>query len=53
MILFKEGEIFSGGMARGRQKSCEKALEQLMAYLDSNNANPDDYCCLLYTSRCV
>ena len=44
MILFKEGEIFSGGMARGRQKSFEKALEQLMAYLDSNNANPDDYC---------
>ena len=44
MILFKEGEIFSGGMARGRQKSFEKALQQLMAYLDSNNANPDDYC---------
>jgi len=44
MILFKEGEIFSGGMARGRQKSFEKALEQLMAYLDSNNASPDDYC---------
>jgi fatty acid-binding protein DegV len=44
MILFKEGEIFSGGMARGRQKSFEKALEQLMTYLDSNNANPDDYC---------
>ena len=43
MILFKEGEIFSGGMARGRQKSFEKALEQLMAYLDSNNASPDDY----------
>ena len=44
MILFKDGEIFSGGVARGRQKSFEKALEQLMAYLDSNNANPDDYC---------
>ena len=27
MILFKDGEIFSGGVARGRQKSFEKALE--------------------------
>ena len=44
MILFKEGEIFSGGVARGRQKSFEKALEQLMAYLDERNATPDDYC---------
>ena len=44
MILFKEGEIFSGGVARGRQKSFEKALEQLMAYLTERNATPDDYC---------
>ena len=44
MILFKEGEIFSGGVARGRQKSFEKALEQLMAYLAERNATPDDYC---------
>ena len=36
MILFKDGEIFSGGVARGRQKSFEKALEQLMNYLDAN-----------------
>lgn len=43
MILFKEGEIFSGGMARGRQKSFEKALEQLMNYLETRNADPDDY----------
>ena len=44
MILFKEGEIFSGGVARGRQKSFEKALEQLMAYLSERSATPDDYC---------
>ena len=44
MILFKEGEIFSSGVARGRQKSFEKALEQLMAYLTERNADPDDYC---------
>lgn len=43
MILFKEGEIFSGGVARGRQKSFEKSLEQLMNYLDARSANPDDY----------
>lgn len=43
MILFKDGEIFSGGMARGRQKSFEKALEQLMNYLAARNADPDDY----------
>ena len=43
MILFKDGEIFSGGVARGRQKSFEKALEQLMNYLDVNGGTPDDY----------
>ena len=43
MILFKEGEIFSGGVARGRQKSFEKALEQLLGYLESRSADPDDY----------
>ena len=43
MILFKDGEIFSGGVARGRQKSFEKALEQLMNYLDANGGTPDDY----------
>ncbi len=43
MILFKDGEIFSGGMARGRQKSFEKALEQLMNYLDAHGGTPDDY----------
>ena len=43
MILFKEGEIFSGGVARGRQKSFEKALEQLMNYLEAHGGTPDDY----------
>ena len=40
MILFKDGEIFSGGVARGRQKSFEKALEQLMNYLDAHGGTP-------------
>ena len=43
MIHFAEGEIFSGGMARGRQKSMEKAIEQLLGYLAERNADPDDY----------
>ena len=43
MILFKEGEIFSGGVARGRQKSFEKAQEQLMNYLAAHGGTPDDY----------
>ena len=43
MILFKDGEIFSGGVARGRQKSFEKALEQLMNYLAAHGGTPDDY----------
>ena len=43
MILFKDGEIFSGGVARGRQKSFEKALDQLMNYLDAHGGTPDDY----------
>ena len=40
MILFKEGEIFSAGVARGRQKSFEKALDLLMTYLPSTTARP-------------
>jgi DegV family protein with EDD domain len=43
MIHFHDGEIFSGGVARGRLKSIEKAIEQLLNYLTSCNANPDDY----------
>ena len=43
MIHFAEGEIFSGGMARGRQKSMEKAIDQLLAYLAERKADPDDY----------
>ena len=43
MIHFADGEIFSGGMARGRQKSMEKAIEQLLGYLAERKADPDDY----------
>lgn len=43
MIHFHDGEIFSGGVARGRQKSMEKTIEQLLNYLAERNADPDDY----------
>ena len=43
MILFKEGEIFSSGVARSRLKSMERTVEQLLKYLADNNASPDDY----------
>lgn len=43
MIHFHDGEIFSGGVARGRMKSVEKAVEQLLNYLTERNADPDDY----------
>ena len=43
MILFKEGEIFSAGVARGRQKSMERTVEQLLHYFAERNADPDDY----------
>ena len=44
MIHFHDGEIFSGGVARSRLKSVEKAIEQLLNYLADRNADPDDYC---------
>ncbi|MCI2047374.1 MAG: DegV family protein [Faecalibacterium sp.] len=43
MIHFHDGEIFSGGVARGRLKSIEKAITQLMNYLADCHADPDDY----------
>ena len=43
MIYFHNGEIFSGGVARGRQKSFEKTLDQLINYLTERKADPDDY----------
>ena len=43
MIHFHDGEIFSGGVARGRLKSIEKAIQQLLNYLEECRADPDDY----------
>lgn len=43
MILFREGEIFSSGVARGRQKSMERTIDQLVSYLEERSADPDDY----------
>lgn len=43
MIHFHDGEIFSGGVARGRLKSLGKAVDQLLYYLADRKADPDDY----------
>lgn len=43
MIVMKEGEIFSGGVARSRRKSLDKLYEQIKEHFFSNNLNADDY----------
>lgn len=43
MIVLKEGEIFSAGVARGRKKSMVKILDMMHKYFEENGDNPDDY----------
>ncbi len=43
LITLKEGEIFSSGITRNRQKSLTKVVEMLKAYLDEVNAKPGEY----------
>lgn len=43
LITLKEGEIFSSGVSRNREKSMEKVVEMLKAYLDERNAKPGEY----------
>ncbi len=43
LITLKEGEIFSSGIARSREKSMEKVVELLRAYLDERSAQPGEY----------
>lgn len=43
LITLKEGEIFSSGVTRNRQKSLAKVMDMLKAYLDEVNAKPDEY----------
>ena len=43
VIILKEGEIFSGGIARSRAKTLEKVLKLMTDYLVEQNWNPDEY----------
>lgn len=43
LITLKEGEIFASGIARNREKSMQKVIEMLKAYLDERAAKPGEY----------
>ena len=43
LITLKEGEIFASGIARSREKSMQKVIEMLKAYLDERAAKPGEY----------
>lgn len=43
LITLKEGEIFSSGISRSRQKSMLKVIDMLKAYLDEREAKPGEY----------
>ena len=43
IITIQEGELFNGGIARGRKKAISKAITNLISYFKENNLNPNDY----------
>lgn len=43
VIVLKEGEIFLGGIARGRRKSMDKVIQKGRAYFEENHLNPGDF----------
>lgn len=43
IITLKDGELFNGGIARGRKKAVSKAISNLVDYFKENNLNPHDY----------
>ena len=43
MILLREGELFSKGIARGREKSIQAAISNAMDYIRSEKIDPDKY----------
>lgn len=43
LITLKEGEIFSSGVARNREKSLRKVKEMLEEYLDERKVKPGEY----------
>lgn len=43
LILLKEGEIFNNGITRGRKKSKQKIIEQIMEYFKENELDINKY----------
>lgn len=43
IIVLKEGEIFNAGLARGRKKSIQKVITQLIQYFENHFLNPYDF----------
>ncbi len=43
LITLREGEIFSSGLARSREKSMQKVIGLLEAYLDERSVQPGEY----------
>ena len=43
MIILKDGEIFSGGIAHGRKKSMMKVIDLMHKYFAETGENIDDY----------
>lgn len=43
IITLKDGELYNGGIARGRKKAISKAIANLINYFKENNQNPNDY----------
>lgn len=43
LILLKEGEIFNNGITRGRKKSIQKVIEQIIEYFKDNQLDINKY----------
>lgn len=43
LILLKDGEIFNNGLTRGRKKSKQKIIEQMVAYFKEDNLDVNKY----------
>ncbi|MGO5051100.1 DegV family protein [Lachnospiraceae bacterium LCP25S3_G4] len=43
LIVLRDGEIYSSGIARGRVKSLKKVREQMWEYIENTTDDPDDY----------
>lgn len=43
LILLKEGEIFNNGLTRGRKKSMQKIIEQIVDYFKNNGLDVKKY----------